>query len=127
MMDEAKKNKVFSENLKHYLELKDVPQKEVAAHCGVSAGTFCDWVKGRAFPRIGKLQKLADYFNIEKSDLLEERSYESSYYLNKEAQLILEELKKDPKALEIFQGIKKLSPAQREAIMSLIKTFNKEE
>lgn len=126
-MDETRKKEVFPENLKYYLQLKDVTQKEVAAFCGVSQGTFCDWVKGTSYPRMGKIQKLADYFQIEKSDLIEERSLNSSYYLNKEAQLILEEIKKDTKALELYQGIKKLSPANREIVLSLIKSLNKEE
>lgn len=126
-MDEAKNIKVFSENLKYFLELKGVTQKEAAAYCGVSTGSFNDWVKGRAYPRMGKVQKLAEYLNVEKSDLIEERSYDSTYYLDKEVQSLKEELMSDPEAIEIYQDIKKLSPAKREIILSLIKTLNKEE
>ena len=124
-MDETRNNKVFSENLKHFMELKGVTQKEVAAYCGVSTGTFCDWIKGRVHPRMGKVQKLAEFFNVEKSDLIEERSYDSPYFLNKEAQLMLEEIKRDAQVLEIFREIKILSPENREIVISLIRNLNK--
>lgn len=126
-MDETRAKKVFVENLKYYMELKDVTQKEVAEYCEVSRGTFCDWVKGRAFPRMGKLQKLAEYFNIEKSSLIEERSYQSSYFLNKEAKILQEDLVSDADAVEIYHAIKKLSPTNREIVKSLLKSLNKEE
>ena len=62
---------IFVKNLNHYLSLSGKMQKEVAAAVGISRGTFCDWTKGRAFPRMDKVQALADYFGIKLSDLLE--------------------------------------------------------
>jgi transcriptional regulator with XRE-family HTH domain len=48
-------------------------QKELADAIGVSAPTFNEWISGKKFPRIDKIQKLADYFGILKSDLIEEK------------------------------------------------------
>ena len=62
---------IFIKNLNHYLTLSGKMQKEVADAIGISRGTFCDWMKGRAFPRMDKVQALADYFGIKLSDLLE--------------------------------------------------------
>lgn len=64
---------VFSRNLVKYMELAGKNQKELAAIVGVTAPTFNEWVKGKKFPRIDKIQKLADYFGIMKSDLIEEK------------------------------------------------------
>ena len=63
---------IFSRNLKRYVDNSGKKQKEVADAIYVSAGTFCDWIKGRAYPRMDKLQLLADYFGINKSDLVED-------------------------------------------------------
>lgn len=49
-------------------------QKEVADAISVSPQTFNTWCQGIALPRMGKVQKLADYFHIEKSDLIDERN-----------------------------------------------------
>lgn len=63
----------FAKNLKMYMEQAGKNQKEMAAIAGVSAPTFHDWLNGRKMPRMDKVQRLADYFGILKSDLIEER------------------------------------------------------
>lgn len=126
-MDEARSRKVFAENLSHFIEQKRVYKKDVAAYCGVSTGTFSDWLKARSYPRVGKIQKLAEFFGCEKSDLIEERSYDSKYYLNKEIEVLSDDLSSDPEAVEIYQTIKKLSPTNREIVKSLLNSLTKEE
>ena len=64
---------IFSRNLQRYIAMSGKTQKELADSIGVSAPTFNEWVSGKKFPRIDKIQKLADYFGILKSDLIEEK------------------------------------------------------
>lgn len=64
---------VFSRNLVYYMELKQKSRKEVADTIKVSYFTFTDWVKGKTYPRMDKVEKLAKYFNIKISDLVEPR------------------------------------------------------
>ena len=45
---------------------------------GVKYTTFTDWVKGNTYPRIDKIELMANYFGIEKSDLVEDRSKSKS-------------------------------------------------
>ena len=70
----------FSKNLNYYLSLKNKTQKEVAEAINVLASTFNTWCTGSAMPRMGKIQSLADYFGIGKSDLLEPRSSAPTSY-----------------------------------------------
>ena len=49
-------------------------QKEMAEIVGVSAPTFNEWLKAKKFPRIDKVEKLANYFGILKSDLIEDKT-----------------------------------------------------
>ena len=64
----------FSKNLLHYIERKGLTQKEVAEAIEVSASTFNEWVNAKKYPRIDKIEKLANYFGIQKSDLIEEKN-----------------------------------------------------
>lgn len=64
---------VFSKNLQRYISASGKTQKELADAIGVSAPTFNEWVSGKKFPRIDKIQKLADYFGVLKSDLIEDK------------------------------------------------------
>lgn len=73
-MNDLEQKKIFSKNLNHYLTLYNKSQKEVADAISVSPQTFNTWCQGIALPRMGKVQRLSDYFHIEKSDLIDEHS-----------------------------------------------------
>ena len=73
-MTDIDQKKIFSKNLNYFLSKMNKTQKEVADAISVSPQTFNTWCQGIALPRMGKVQKLADYFHIEKSDLIDERN-----------------------------------------------------
>ena len=72
-MVKDKQKAIFSENLNSYIAKSEKTQLEIAKSIGVSPQTFNTWCKGIAIPRMGKVQALADYFNINKSGLIEEK------------------------------------------------------
>ena len=65
---------IFAKNLVHYLSVCGKEQKEVADKIGVATSTFNEWVKGKKYPRIDKIELLANYFRIKKSDLIETKT-----------------------------------------------------
>lgn len=72
-MVKDKQKAIFSENLNSYIAKSEKTQLEIAKSIGISPQTFNTWCKGIAIPRMGKVQALADYFNINKSDLIEDK------------------------------------------------------
>lgn len=72
-MNQEWSKETMAKNLKYYMEKTGKTQKELAAVAGVSEPTFSYWINGIKYPRIDKIQKLADYFGILKSDLIEEK------------------------------------------------------
>lgn len=66
---------VFSKNLKYQLALHAKTQIEVSKAINVNPTTFNNWCTGLAFPRMGKVQALADYFGILKSQLIDPQDY----------------------------------------------------
>ena len=70
-MSDKDQIEIFRRNLIRYLG--NTPQVEVANAIGVSPQAFNRWTQGISMPRIGKVQLLADYFRINKSDLIEEK------------------------------------------------------
>ena len=67
---------IFASNLRRYMEARGKSRKEVSEAIGVSYFTFSDWVNGKKYPRMDKIERLADYFGILKSDLIESKSEE---------------------------------------------------
>ena len=69
---------IFSINLKRYMKENDKTRREVCEALGVSYYTFSDWVNGKKYPRMDKVEKLANYFGILKSDLIEDKQKQST-------------------------------------------------
>lgn len=74
-MTDSEQKIIFAKNLNKYLSLSNKSQKEVADAIEVSPQTFNTWCQAIALPRMGKVQRLADYFGIGKSDLIDENSH----------------------------------------------------
>ncbi|HEL2527666.1 TPA: helix-turn-helix transcriptional regulator [Streptococcus suis] len=65
---------IFSKNLKYYMDKKGVDRNQLCSDLDLKYTTVRDWIKGITYPRIGKIELLANYFGINKSDLIEEKS-----------------------------------------------------
>lgn len=68
MADELKDN--FASNLQRLRKLRNISMIELADEIHVSQSTISDWENGKKMPRSGSIQKLADYFEVDKTDLL---------------------------------------------------------
>lgn len=79
---------IFSRNLRRYISQSGKTQKEIAKAVGVGQSTFCDWVNGRIYPRMNKVQLLAEYFGIKKSDLVEDVNFSKTEISDKQQKLI---------------------------------------
>lgn len=64
----------MANNIRFYLSQNGISQTEICQTLGFSMSTFSDWVHARTYPRIDKIELMANYFGIEKSDLVEERT-----------------------------------------------------
>ena len=113
---------VFAKNLNYYMTKTNKNQKEMAAIVGVSAPTFNEWLKGKKFPRIDKVEKLAQYFGILKSDLIEEKTTEHREMQQKNSTLaeLTVRMRKDSEFLYIMEGINQLNPEQLASVKQIV-------
>ena len=73
-MSDLGNKEIFSKNLQYYMRINNKDRNEVARDLNIPYSTLADWYNGNKYPRIDKIQLLADYFDIKKSDLVEKRS-----------------------------------------------------
>lgn len=73
-IEEKETQRIFSNNLKYYLKLKNKTQLDLANAIGVSNTTINNYVKGYNAPRMDKVDKICKYLGISRSDLIEEKS-----------------------------------------------------
>ena len=69
--------KIMAKNIQYYMDLYNKTRNDICQDLGIKYTTFTDWIKANTYPRIDKIELMANYFNIEKSDLIEEHNKES--------------------------------------------------
>lgn len=72
-MNDTNSRTILAKNIRHYMEQNNKTRNEMCEALGVKYTTFADWVNAKTYPRIDRIEQMAAYFGIEKSDLLEER------------------------------------------------------
>lgn len=64
---------VMAANIKKYMERKGVNATDVCIALDLKHNTFSDWVNAKTYPRIDKIELMANYFGCSKSDLVENK------------------------------------------------------
>lgn len=64
---------LFSNNFKRILESRGKTQADVVADLNITSSTVSDWANAKKYPRVDKMQTLADYLGVLISDLREEK------------------------------------------------------
>ncbi|MHC4024317.1 LexA family transcriptional regulator [Streptococcus sp. KHUD_018] len=75
-MSDNKSKEIFSANLEKLMSSRDIDRNKLCSDLGLKYTTVRDWLKGITYPRIGKIELLADYFGVNKSDLIEDKTQE---------------------------------------------------
>jgi len=68
---------VMAENIKRFLDKRGMTMKALSHAIDVPYTTVCAWCKGVYYPRIDKIEKMANLFGISKADLVERFDKES--------------------------------------------------
>ena len=116
---------IFAKNLKRYMSLNGKSRKDVSEALGISYYTITDWVKGKKYPRMDKVEMLADYFGILKSDLIEEKTEEHREMQQKNSILtdLTIRMRTDDNFADIVKGISQLDPVQLASVKQVVDAF----
>ena len=68
--------RVMSKNIKRLMEEKNVTAKEMSKALNIPYTTLLSWLKADNYPRIDKIEAMAFYFGVLKSELIEEKMTE---------------------------------------------------
>lgn len=73
-MSDLGNKEVFAKNLAYYMTLFDVDRNKICSNLNIPYTTLSDWLNAKKYPRIDKIEMLSIYFNINKSDLIEDKN-----------------------------------------------------
>ena len=98
---------IFSENLRELLKANHKKQSDIVNDLHIPASTVSDWVTGKKYPRVDKMQALADYFGVKKSDLQEKKEASSK--------------KENAYEKEILEVFRTVSPAKQKKVIAQLR------
>lgn len=82
----------FAKNLRRFLESRGMQDKDLCEITGASQTAVSDWLNAKKFPRIDKIEKMAMYFGVPKSALIESDLEEGRKEIERQAQEIIHSL-----------------------------------
>lgn len=84
--DEMRKK--FKTNLKKIMALKGKNQSDIVKALNFKQSTVSDWLNGKKYPRMDKVQMIANYLNVDIIELVDNQSNDSITFTNTEKALI---------------------------------------
>ena len=119
MLSNIGNKETMSKNLKYYIEKSGKDRKTLAEIWGFPYSTVTDWINGNKYPRIDRIEVMADYFGILKSDLIEEKTEEHREMQKKNDALsdIVIRMQTDDK---FFAAVESLYKADEKKLLSIL-------
>lgn len=96
--------KIFAKNLKYYMEANSKEQVDLINDLGFNKSSVSTWCNGTRLPRMDKVDALAKYFRINRSDLIEDKKNTQTNIIQTYDNIYPIELKKFPLLGEIACG-----------------------
>jgi repressor LexA len=109
---------ILSKNLKYYIEKSGKDRRELAEIWGFPYSTVSEWINGNKYPRIDRIEIMADYFGILKSDLIEERT-EEYWEMKKHNDIQTDIVVRMRTDEEFYDVVKRIYELDREKLSSL--------
>ena len=118
---------IMSKNLKYYIERSGKDRRELSEIWGFPYSTVSEWVNGRKYPRIDRIEIMADYFGILKSDLIEDKGAEHKEMQKKNDIMadIVVRMRTDSEFLSVVECLMSLDSEKISSVKTLISAFQK--
>ena len=114
---------ILSKNLKYYIERSGKDRRDLAETWGFPYSTVTDWINGKKYPRIDRIEIMADYFGILKSDLIEEKLTEEKEKDNDTLANSIVRMRTDEKYFSVVESLYDVDSSKLDAVSQMIQTL----
>lgn len=151
-MNNLGNKEIMANNIRYYMSINGLRATDVCKTLNIPMATFSDWIHARTYPRIDKIELMANYFGISKSDLVEYRhsiildafsgqtpqymnnncsvSYvaeDRNYYLNDKTKEIAQSIYENKELSLLFDAAKDAPPEDLEMVHSMLLALKRKE
>ena len=111
---------IFRENLNYYLATSGRLQKDLAEYVGAKTTTVSGWTRGISYPRADAMEKIAMFFGIPMSKLVDEPAIDDGL---RHDLAMINSIPQSQEARIISGGIDKMPPDRREQALRVLQTI----
>lgn len=112
--------RLFSQRLSQLMQKHNINQVELSKILNVTESTVGKWLLMKSIPRMGIIQKLADYFEVGKSYFLEKDISTDGYYSDPEAAEFAEQARTNPEIKVLFSASKDLKKEDMQDVIKYV-------
>ena len=112
---------IFTKNLHYLMDKNNISQIDISRALNVSTSTVSDWCNGNKFPRVDRLQRIAELLGVRPSALTTETGLQDY-----EDQLRLEALHQDPRLGILFDHTRKMKKEDVDFMIQMAERMIKE-
>lgn len=112
---------VLAKNLRKHMLRSGKDRRTISEELEVSYSTLTDWVNGKKYPRIDRIEALAKYFGVLKSDLIED--FEEIKKDNDRLASIIVKLRTNKELLDVVERLMSLDKTKLDSLRRLLDTF----
>lgn len=116
---------ILSKNLKHYIDKSGKDRRELANIWGFPYSTVTEWINGKKYPRIDRIEIMADYFGIQKSDLIEEKLTPEKEKDNDALASIIVRMRTDKCFFDLVNSLHEMDADKIEGVSKMLQAFSK--
>ncbi len=116
---------IMARNLKALMSEKNVTAKELSSALDFPYTTVLSWLKADNYPRIDKIEAMADYFGVLKSDLIESKLTDEKEADNEALAGIIVRLRMDEDFMELVKELYALDTVKINGVRKMLQAFTK--
>lgn len=110
---------IMAKNIRRHLNKLGLNVKDFASEMDFKYSTVLDWVNAKTYPRIDKIELMANYFKVEKADLIEEYGSRKN--------VLSSEINFDPRQAILLSNYNKLNDNRKDKLVRVSEKLLAEE
>ena len=107
----------MAKNIRRYLAKKGMTMVALADLIDVPYNTVNNWCNAVSYPRIDKIERMANLFGVTKADLVEEET-------ELRAEILAKAFSDRPDLRDLFEAADKATPEDIERVIKILNAFN---
>ena len=120
--------RTMANNIKRFMDEKGVTRRDLCDKLGFKYSTVTDWINAEKYPRIDKIEAMANFFGVSKADLVEPAEPQKPVLTDRDERDIQKKLKSiiddlDPSSgLAYYNGDAGMDDETRDLIRASLET-----